>query len=181
MEAFNPKPLLASPTSGFCLFTLATTDALHTATSVSSVRDTPVNDMNELEPSNVTTFLPFNPADVYAGRLPDVDCVALRTVAAPLMSAHVCTLPFPSSVIDEVEDASYQPTSPLMVFGFKPPAARGLNKRGDIGMAVRSCGDGVRPGPDQLLNITKPVVPVLLVVDDTIFRNSVPKTSSGRL
>jgi hypothetical protein len=31
----------------------------------------------------------------------------------------------------------------------------------------------------QLLNITTPVVPVLFVVAETIFRNSVPNTSSG--
>lgn len=38
---------------------------------------------------------------------------------------------------------------------------------------------GWDPLRHQLLNITTPVVPVLFVVDETIFRNSAPNTSSG--
>ena len=38
---------------------------------------------------------------------------------------------------------------------------------------------GWDPLRHQLLNITTPVVPVLFVVDETIFKNSAPKTSSG--
>jgi hypothetical protein len=38
---------------------------------------------------------------------------------------------------------------------------------------------GMRWGIAQDLNITMPVVPVLFVVADTIFRYSVPNTSSG--
>jgi hypothetical protein len=42
-------------------------------------------------------------------------------------------------------------------------------------------GQGIGPSARQLLNMTNPVVPVLFVVAETIFKNSVPKTSSGRL
>ena len=45
---------------------------------------------------------------------------------------------------------------------------------------IRHRGGGLFWKRPQLLNITTPTVPVEFVVADTIFKNSVPNTSSGR-